>query len=64
MCLSSHAYGAITLNAGNTITVTPYWASEQSPSGANINFGQSAFGGVPMASYLILEEIASDDGGI
>ena len=56
---------AITLNAGNTITVTPYWASEQSGI-ANINFGQTwtAFGGVPMASYLILEEIASDDGGI
>ena len=56
---------AITLNAGNTITVTPYWASEQSGT-ANINFGQTwtAFGGVPMASYLILEEIASDDGGI
>ena len=30
----------ITLNATNTITVTPYWASEQSTT-ANINFGQT-----------------------
>lgn len=56
---------AITLNAGNTITITPYWASESSTT-ANINFGQTwnQFGNVPMASYLILEEIASADGGI
>ena len=55
----------ITQNATNTITVTPYWASESSTT-ANVNFGQtwSQFGNVPMASYLILEEIASDDGGV
>ena len=55
----------ITRNAGTTLTITPYWSSEGSNQG-NINFGQTwvAFGNVPMASYLILEEISSADGGI
>ena len=54
----------ITANVGNVVTVTPYWAVEATTS-ANINFGQNfaSFGG-NMASYLILEEIVSDDGGI
>ena len=56
---------SITRNAGTVLTITPYWACESNTS-ANINFGQTwnAFGNVPMASYLILEEISSGDGGI
>ena len=57
---------SITRNAGTTLTITPYWACETSAGSSNINFGQTwtMFGNVPMASYLILEEISSDDGGI
>ena len=50
----------ITAPGGTQITVTPYWASEGNTT-ANIHFGQtwSQFGNVPMASFLIVEEIKS-----
>lgn len=51
----------VTAVGGSEVTVTIYWSSENDATGSNINFGQtwSQFGNVPMASFLIVEEIAT-----
>ena len=53
-------YEQITANRGDTIILTPYW-SEEGNSNALYMFGQtwSNFGNVPMASFMLVEEIAS-----
>ena len=53
-------YEQITANRGDTIILTPYW-SEEGNSNALYMFGQTwaAYGNVPMASFLLVEEIAS-----
>ena len=52
--------GQVTGNRGDTFTFTPYWA-EESDSTGNYMFGQTwpQFGNVPMASFMYLEEIAT-----
>ena len=53
-------YEQITANRGDTIIVTPYWA-EEGDSNALYMFGQTwtNYGNVPMASFMVIEEIAS-----
>ena len=53
-------YEQITANRGDTLILTPYW-SEESNSNALYMFGQTwnAFGNVPMASFMLVEEFAS-----
>tara|TARA_R100001463_G_scaffold136634_1_gene202669 strand:- start:2561 stop:4669 length:2109 start_codon:yes stop_codon:yes gene_type:complete len=52
--------GQVTGNRGDTFTFSPYW-SEEADSSAQYMFGQTwpQFGGVPMASFMYLEEIAT-----
>ena len=52
--------GQVTGNRGDTFTFSPYW-SEEANSTAQYMFGQtwSQFGNVPMASFMYLEEIAT-----
>ena len=52
--------GQVTGNRGDTFTFSPYWA-EESNSTAQYMFGQTwtQFGNVPMASFMYLEEIAT-----
>lgn len=51
----------VTAVGGSEVTVTIFWSSENDATGSNINFGQTwaQFGNVPMASFLIVEEIAT-----
>ncbi len=51
----------VTAVGGSEVTVSIYWSCESDASGTNINFGQTwnQFGNVPMASFLIVEEIAT-----
>ena len=53
-------YEQITASRGDTIIVTPYWA-EEGDSNALYMFGQTwtNYGNVPMASFMLIEEIAS-----
>ena len=52
--------GTVSGNRGDTFTFTPYWSEEANSTG-NYMFGQtwSQFGNVPMASFMYLEEIAT-----
>ena len=52
--------GQVTGNRGDTFTFSPYWAEEANSTG-NYMFGQTwtQFGNVPMASFMYLEEIAT-----
>ena len=51
----------VTGGGGSNVVITIMWSAETEPSSTNINFGQTwaQFGNVPMASFLIVEEIKS-----
>ena len=53
-------YEQITANRGDTLIFSPYW-SEEGNSNALYMFGQTwtNYGNVPMAAFMLIEEIAS-----
>ena len=53
-------YEQVTCNRGDTLIFSPYW-SEEGNSNAAYMFGQTwtNYGNVPMASFMLVEEIAS-----